>query len=352
MTAPMLSTRILATIFLLVLAHGTVDEARAQRPTLTLVVGAGAGSIFDRYARVLAAHIGRNLPERPSVIVRNMTGGGGSVAAEYLYRVAKPDGQTVGNWAGALIYNQIFGSKDVQLDTRRFTWVGAVSTLHPVCIITRGSGIGDLGAWAGATKPVKLGGVGQNDAAANMSHIFGAALGLPIKLIGGYKGPVNVRLAARNREVEGGCWYWQEVKKAWSKLLAARDAKVVLQAMVVAHPDLPSVPNAVDLVKSQHGRMLLRYGVHDPAKLARAYSLPPGTPARRVAVVRRAFADTVTSPAFIAEANSVGLEVRSLGGVEIEKTVKGLFALDPKFIVQLRKVLFPAKLADQNGTPK
>ncbi len=321
-------------------------DASAQAGNFTFVVGAGAGSVFDRYTRTLARYIGRHLPDRPKVAVRNLAGGGGSVAAEYLYK-AKPDGRTVGNWAGDLIHKQIFGRAEVQLDTRRFGWVGAVSTLHPVCVLTKASGIGDLAAWAGAKKPVKLGGIGSDEAASNMSRVVGAALGLPVKLIGGYKGPVNVRLAAGNREVEGGCWYWQAVRKAWRKMLAAREAQVVLQAMAKPHPDLQSVPNAVDLAKSQDARTLLVYGVHDPAKLARAYSVPPGTPETRVTLLRKAFADTVADPAFVAEANGQGLEVRPVDGAEIDKTVKQLFELDPKLIVQLRKVLFPEKSAGE-----
>ncbi len=347
----MLSTRILAAVLLLALVPVAGGEAAAQG-TLTFVVGAGAGSVFDRTTRTLAKHIVRHLPDRPAVAVRNMVGGGGSVAAEYLYREAKPDGRTVGNWAGDLIHSQIFGGKGVQLDTRRFAWVGAVSPLHPVCILTKASGIGDLAAWSGAKKPVKLGGVGRNDAATNMSRVLGATLGLPLKLIDGYKGPVNVRLAAGSQEVEGGCWYWQAVKQAWRKMLAAREAQVVLQAMAKPHPELPSVPNALDLAKSEDARMLLMYGVHDPARLARAYSLPPGTPDARVAALRKAFADTVADPAFVAEANSQGLEVRPLGGAEIEKTVKDLFALEPKFIVQLRKLLFPEKPAGEKRGAK
>ncbi len=323
--------------------------ASAQESTLTFVVGAGAGSVFDRYTRILGSHIGRHFPGRPKVAVRNLAGGGGSVAAEYLYRKAKPDGQTVGNWAGALIHKQIFGRAEVQLDTRRFGWVGAVSTLHPVCVLTKASGIGDLAAWAGSKKPVKLGGIGSNEAASSMSRVVGAALGLPVKLIGGYKGTEHVRLAAGSREVEGGCWYWQAVKKVWRKMLAAREAQVVLQAMAKSHPDLQQVPNAMDLAKSEDARTLLRYGVYDPAKLARAYSLPPGTPETRVTLLRKAFADTVADPAFVAEANGQGLEVRPVDGAEIDKTVKNLFKLDPKLIVQLRKVLFPEEPA--NETP-
>ncbi len=336
---------------LLALSPAFHDHASAQQRPLTFIVGAGAGSVFDNYTRTLAGHIGRHLPDRPHVVVRNMVGGGGGVAAEYLYRTARPDGRTVGNWAGGLIHKQIFGSREVKLDTRRFAWVGAITTLHPVCVLTRASGIGDLAAWAGARKPVRLGVVGRKDAAADMSRVFGAALGLPIRFIDGYRGPVDARMAAANQEVQGTCWYWQAVKKAWRKMLAAGSAKVVLQAMTRPHPDLPSVPNALDLAKSREARFLILYGVHDPAKVARAYSLPPGTPDEQVAVLRQAFADTVADPSFVADANGLGLEIRPLDGAEIEKTVHGLFKLSPRLIVQLRKVLFPEEPGRVDRTP-
>ena len=349
---PMAATSpILAAALLLALGSVPGGAANAQQAPLTLIVGAAAGSVFDNETRALAAHVGRHLPDRPKVVVKNMAGGGGSVAAEYLYRKAEPDGLTVGNWSGRLIHNQLFGSTEVRLDTRRFRWVGAVSTLHPVCVLTRASGVGDLTAWAGATKPVRLGGIGHNDPAANMARALGAALDLPLKLIGGYKGPTKVRLAAANREVHGGCWYWRSVRKAWRKPLATRDARVVLQAMDKPHPDLPSVPNALDLAKSENARVLIMYGVQDPARIARAYSLPPGTPDARVSEFRKAFDATMADPAFVAEANSRGLEVRPLGGAQIEKTIRGLFKLDPKLLVQLRKVLFPEKPAGEDRTP-
>ncbi len=318
----------------------TSFAAGAGEGALTFVVGGGAGGVFDSDTRLLARHIGRHLPERPRVVVRNLAGGGTSVAAEYLYREARPDGRTVGLWSGDLIHKQIFGRTDVRVDTRRFGWVGAVAPLHPVCVLTKASGIGDLAGWAGGKRPVKLGGIGRNEAATSMSRVVAAALALPVRLIPGYKGLEKLRLAAVRQEVAGGCWHWRSVRKTWDKMLATGGARVVLQAMAEPHADLPSVPNAVDLAGSGNARMLLVYGVHDPAKLARAYTLPPGTPEAQITRLRKAFADTMADPAFVAEANRLGLDVRPLDGAAIEKTVGRLFELDPKFIVQLRKVLF------------
>ena len=88
---------------------------------------------------------------------------------------------------------------------------------------------------------------------------------------------------------------------------------------------------------------LIRHGVHDPATIARVYSLPPGTPGDRVAQIREAFDKTVKDPVFVTEAQSLGLEVAPVNAAGIERTVTGLFAIDPKRKVELRKLLFPEK---------
>lgn len=126
-------------------------------------------------------------------------------------------------------------------------------------------------------------------------------------------------------------------------MLETGDARVVLQAMTKAHPELAGVPNAIDFAKNPEARLLIRHGVHDPAQIARFYSLPPGTPKERVAAVREAFDKTVKDPLFLAEAESLELEVDPVDGSGIEQTVTGLFALDPQLKVELRKVLFPAE---------
>ena len=71
----------------------------------------------------------------------------------------------------------------------------------------------------------------------------------------------------------------------------------------------------------------------------RPYVLPPGTPKERVKVLQKAFADTVRDPEFLADANRAKLDLNPLGGEEIEKEVKALFAMDPALVKQLKEIL-------------
>jgi tripartite-type tricarboxylate transporter receptor subunit TctC len=322
---------------------GNTDDVSGNGDSLTFVVGYSAGSVFDTYTRLVAPRMSRHLAGRPKIFVENRVGGGGVVAADHLYKVAKPDGRTIGNWSGDLVLKQIFGSEQVNFDVRRFNWVGAVATTHPVCVLTKASGVNGLEDWSQAPRPVRLGGIGQNGTTPKTARVLAAALGLPIKLVDGYQGTVKVRLAAEARELDGGCWHWQSIKKGWAKMLKTGDARIVLQAMTRVHPDLPGVPNAIEFAKSSEAKLLITHGIHDPATIARFYSLPPGTPKEKVDAIREAFSKTVQDPLFLAETRSLGLEVNPVDGAHVEQTVTGLFALEPKLKVKLRKLLFPEK---------
>ncbi len=55
-------------------------------------MGYSAGGGFDTYSRAIARHLARHVPGKPAVIVENMPGAAGLVAANSIYRAGKPDG--------------------------------------------------------------------------------------------------------------------------------------------------------------------------------------------------------------------------------------------------------------------
>src|SRR3954468_16174536 len=52
---------------------------------LKLIVGFGAGSGYDQYARLLAGHIADHLAGKPTIVPENMPGAGSIKAENYLY---------------------------------------------------------------------------------------------------------------------------------------------------------------------------------------------------------------------------------------------------------------------------
>jgi len=77
--------------------------------TMRLIIGFSARGGFDTYARALTSHMSKQIPGNPSIVVENMTGAGSLIAANHIYKVAKPDGLTMGHFIGGLFLGQVLG---------------------------------------------------------------------------------------------------------------------------------------------------------------------------------------------------------------------------------------------------
>ena len=80
-----------------------------QGKTIRIIVGTSPGGGFDVYSRTLARHMGRYMAGNPNFIVENMPGAGHRIAANHVYKVARPDGLTIGNFFGGLLVGQVLG---------------------------------------------------------------------------------------------------------------------------------------------------------------------------------------------------------------------------------------------------
>jgi len=307
--------------------------------TIRIVVGFPAGGGFDTYSRIIARHMNKYIPGKPAMIVENLTGAGSLIAANSVYKAAKPDGLTIGNFIGNLIMQQLFGGPRIEFDARKFEWLGVPVKDHVACALTTASGITSLDRWAAAKTPVKLGGSAPGTTNDDVAKLLKASLGLPIQLVSGYKGTAPIRLAAESGEIDGGCWAWESIKVTWRKGLDAGQVKVVLQAVPKPHPDLPKVPIAIDLAKTDEARKLIQVGIHDTSAVTRPYTLPPGTPKDRVQMLRKAFMETMKDKEFLAEAEKAKLDVDPLSGEETEKIIAGLFQLDRPMVAKLSDIL-------------
>jgi tripartite-type tricarboxylate transporter receptor subunit TctC len=249
--------------------------------------------VFDVYTRAIARHYPKHVSGNPSAIVENMTGAGGIIQANYMFQRAKPDGLTIGNNIGGLILQQILGAKGIEFDGRKFEYIGVPSVDDSVCALTKASSVTNLNAWFAAKEPLKLGGVGPGGTLSDVAQTLNAALGLPIRVIDGYKGVA------------------------------------------------PNMPLAIDFAKTEEARQLLKCAVHDVAIMQRLFFLPAGTPKDRVRLLRKSFLDTLKDPEYVVESAKTGLTTSPVTGEEIEEIVSGLFRLDSTMVAKLKTVLVP-----------
>lgn len=308
--------------------------------TIRTLVGASPGGGFDAYSRTVARHLGRQIPGHPTVIVENMTGAGGLVMANYLYKAGRPDGLTIGNINGALFTQQLLGRPGIEFDAVKFGFLGAPVMDKSVCVLTRASGITSAEKWISAQAPVKLGATGPGSLTYNVPRILAAVLGFPIHLVTGYKGVADIRLAAESGELAGACgWSWDSLKATWTKALQSGAAVVVLQTVPQPLPDLPEVPLAIKFARTGEASQLVRSGIHDVQTVVWSYVAPPGTPRERLQMLRRAFQGTVNDPEFLADAKKSNLGIDPVSGEELEAAVSGLFRLKPEIVARLKEIL-------------
>lgn len=313
------------------------QESFYKGKTLRIIVATSAGGGFDAYTRTIARHLGKHIPGNPNILVENMPGAGHRIGANHIYRIARPDGLTLGHFQGGLFLAQAIGEEGIQFDALKYEYIGAPVKDNRACAVTKASGITNMEQWFAAKAPVKLGAIGGG-ATEEIPRILRVALGLPIQVVSGYKGTAEVRLAADSGEIAGGCWTWDSIRATWNAAIRSGEAIVVLQILNKAHPELPGVPLAVSFAKSEEARQLIQVGIQDPSDYYRPYVAPPGTPKDRVRILRRAFSDTMKDPELLADAAKSKLDIEPVSAEELERTVAGLFKLNPSLLNRLKEI--------------
>ena len=331
---------LLVVVFLLLAsAPARAQDAFYRGKSVRIIVGASAGGGYDTYSRTIARHMGKHIPGNPAIVVDNMPGAGFLISANYMYKIAKPDGLTIGHFIGGLFLQQLLGKPGIEFDARKFEYIGVPAQDSYMIGIHKSTGITSMDQWLSSKTVIKLGGVGAGSATDDIPKVLAVAIGLPMQLVSGYKGTADVRLAFDSGEIQGVCNAWESFKSTWSKEVSSGDVVLVLQTTAKPHPEQANVPLAINYAKNEEGKKLISALVHSVGPTARPYMLPPGTPKDRVQILRKAFMDTVKDPEFLADASKAKLDINPLDGAELEKNVKDVFNLDPKLIPRAKEIL-------------
>jgi tripartite-type tricarboxylate transporter receptor subunit TctC len=318
--------------------------AFAQEPfykdkVLRIVVATAAGGGYDLYTRTMARHLRKYIPGEPTITVENMPGAGHLIGANYVYKVAKPDGLTMGHFIGSLFLQQLLGKPGVEFEALKFNFIGVPAQDSYMIGLSRSTGITSLEQWLASKTVIKIGGIGSGSATDDIPKILAATIGLPLQVVAGYKGTSEVRLAFNSGEVQGICNAWESFKSTWRKELEAKEVALVLQAIPKRHREVPDVPLAIDYAKTDEAKKMIRSVVHTIAPTVRPYVFPPGTPKDRVETLRRAFTSTMKDREFLADAEKAKLDINPLDGATLEAHVREVFNLDTSLIPRLKEIL-------------
>jgi tripartite-type tricarboxylate transporter receptor subunit TctC len=308
--------------------------------TLSIIVGSGAGGGFDTTARLVARHIGRHIPGNPTVIVVNMPGGGGLVAANHVFSAAPKDGTAIGLFHEAQMMNQLTGGEGVNFDLREFNWLGSSYDDPNVCIVRTDAGVTTFKDMVGTGKAIAVGGTGPGSNTYDAPRVLAAATRANIKAVAGYPTTNDVRIGVERGEIQGMCLGWESVKSASTEWLRDGYAKVFVQNGTAPHKDLPDVPLAMEFARDDQSRMLLRL-VDAPGAMAKPFTMPPGVDPARVELMRAALAATYADPSFLEEARVMRLEFQPKDAAQIQQILNDVLSTPPDVAAKYREIIQP-----------
>ena len=326
---------------LVVLASATLSapEADAQTPyyqgkTVRLVVGFTPGGGYDTYARLLARHFGNHILGKPNVIVENMPGAGSLTAVRWLDGPAPKDGTALAVYNPGLITQSLLEPEKMgNLKFTDFAWVGNIARDQRVCYVWHTKAVKDFDEFRKKSWVFGTTGVG----AANWinQRTLQRVFNIDLKIITGFPGSPEQRLAIERGELDGDCGSWTSIPEDHR---ANKLVRPVVKLSKELPPDAPKdVPWANDLAANDEDRAVLNV-INGAGEIGRPYMLSKQVPAAQVAIMRKAFDDTMKDKAFLGDAAKLQLPVDPMTADEVMDLLKLIYNAPPAALRRAKSV--------------
>lgn len=310
-------------------------EAFYRGKQMSMIIGYPTGGSNDIYARTVARHIGRHIPGNPSIIPRNMPGGGSLIAGNHMFNVAPRDGTTLALIAPTIPLEERLGVPNVKLRSTEFNWIGRVAPSVNITFVMASVPVKTIEDTF--TREVILGASARSSTVAIYPAVLGNVTGARFKLVMGYPSSSASMLAMERSEVEGHSTSLEVVRAIRPEWLAEKKITVLVQYALKRHSELPDIPMSWELGKTDEQRQILRI-VANATEVGKMILSTPDTPADRIQALRRAFDATVADPAFQAELKAQRVELGPMPGEELQKLVAEVGAVPPTIIEQVRAI--------------
>ena len=335
------SIALCATVWTAVLASSAAVAQSADKfyegKTIRIIVALGTGGDYDNYARVAGRYLGKYIPGNPTVIVQNMPGAGGLLAANHLANVAPKDGTVIGALHANTTLAQVTSAPNVEYDVRKFNWIGRTSSgglnVHHTFAKTGVKSFNDL-----LTREVVVGGGGPTSDSIVVPTAVNQMMGTKLKILGGYSGTAETTLALERGEIDMAMQNWEFLRRNNADWLKEKKINLIVQYGTQRHPELPDVPTIMELAKTDEQRQVWSLFLMS-GQIGYSLTMAADVPADRVAVVRKAFADMAKDAELKAEAAKMNLPIEPLTGQQLEQSIQAVFKLEPAAIDKAKALL-------------
>jgi tripartite-type tricarboxylate transporter receptor subunit TctC len=305
------------------------DEVSFQGKTITVYIGAPPGGGYDLYGRLVSQFIGKHIPGQPAVIASNRPGASGFVMSQWLYNVAPKDGTALGTVPQNAPTEQALGNKAAKFQSDKFVWIGRLNSNVPVQYVWHDAPVRSIADMK--TTQIVAGADSATSTQATNPKLLNLLAGTKFKIVTGYTGGSEVRLAIERGEVQSGVAPLALFRSELADWLKDGKVRLLVQYGPDRHPAFPDVPSSVELGDTEEARQILRFFVNDSA-IGRAIAAPPGLSVGATTVLRRAFDAMIQDPDFIAETTKRKIEIDPLSGEKLQKVVAEALAVSPQIL--------------------
>ncbi|MCY4487995.1 MAG: tripartite tricarboxylate transporter substrate-binding protein [Deltaproteobacteria bacterium] len=314
-----------------------------EKKTVRIVSVHAPGGGYDTYSRLFGRHLGKHIPGNPKVIVVNIPGASGLIGTNYVYNVSKKDGLTLIQPSWGVAQAQFLGFPDIKYDVTKMIWLGLANSGPVTAVVRKDSPIQTMDQWLDPkTKPLIFGCTSLNSLTCSIPLAMNNIFGDTSKIVSGYVGTARIRAALLQKEVDGLTgWSWDSVKSTGMSMIDDGDAKIMAYIGFDRHAELDErkVPFVNERITKPADVAFMEVLLL-PAAMLRPWAVPPGTPADRVEILRKAFHATLKDPGFLVDAKRTRLDINPKSGKWLTDLINNMKTqMTPEVLSRARKIV-------------
>lgn len=307
---------------------------------ISMLVASGVGGGYDVYARTFARYATKHIPGNPVFVARNMPGAGGLQAANTLANASAKDGTVIAALTNGVSMDPLFGVKAAKYDGRKLAWIGSIGKLQNICATWHTSPIKTIEA--ATRREIVVAAAGPTSNSAVMPRIANELFGTKFKIVTGYNPNAGLNQAMEGGEAEGICGLsWSTLKASRPHWIKNNWLQPLVQFGMEKLAELPNVPSALDIVKAPDSRKLLEI-ILIRQEVGRPLAAPPGIPADRLAILRKAFDATMKDKDYRAEAAKLNQEIEPLSGAQVDAFLGQVYGAPTAVVARAAGLIRPA----------
>jgi tripartite-type tricarboxylate transporter receptor subunit TctC len=332
-----LATALLSVGIFTVAALPAVGQSFYDGKRINVVIGFAAGGTADADGRLIAQHLGRHIPGKPTMIAQNEPGAGGIKSINMAYNVAQPDGLSIYQLASGHYLQQLAGSGAVKFDLSKMPILGSW-TRSTYALAVRSDKFKSIEDMRNAKEALPLIG-SQGIGTGTYLYTVGwqSALGIKFKVITGYES-AEQDLAVERGEIDGRTNSTESLMSTHPQWMTQNFAPILVVSGTTRDPLVPNVPTVYELNPNPGPYFET---INEGLAVARPYALPPNTRPERVAELRKAWQAMLKDPEFQTDVKKRKFNFVPTSGESLEAYYKKVITSTPPDVIAFLKEMFP-----------